>query len=392
MEKAYKPSFWERTVRAFSLAPPEEDYSEGPLQAYSEPVTTGTGIIPPPRSTTQVIGPRTALSINAVYRAVDIIKGSVSQLPLAVQRGGQDIDIPALISKPDVRTTQTQFLALTAHSLATHGNAYWRLHRAIEGPFEAVSNLEVLNPELIVIDWIKGRQVYRYGDTTFADWQVKHLMIFPSFEMTSSVVKGVGPIQANFVQLQAILEMEAYLKSFYANNGVPTGILTTEGYLADGEGAQLRADWYAVQAAGGLQIVPRGLTYQAIALDPEKAQFHASAQKAVVDIARMFGIPDRYLLAAVDGTSMTYTNMTDVDRQFIRYTLMSYLTAIEDAFTELLPRGQRAKFNLDAFFRGSTKERYDAHKIALDAGFMTKDEVRAFEDLPPLNEGDSPTT
>jgi phage portal protein BeeE len=49
-----------------------------------------------------------------------------------------------------------------------------------------------------------------------------------------------------------------------------------------------------------------------------------------------------------------------------------------------LPRGQRARFNLEALLRSDTTTRYAAHKVALEVGFLTVAEVRAIENLPPL--------
>jgi phage portal protein BeeE len=62
---------------------------------------------------------------------------------------------------------------------------------------------------------------------------------------------------------------------------------------------------------------------------------------------------------------------------------MSYLVEIEDAFTSLLPGRQYVKFNIDALLRADTLTRYTAHKIAIDAGFMTQQEVRIVENLAP---------
>lgn len=42
--------------------------------------------------------------------------------------------------------------------------------------------------------------------------------------------------------------------------------------------------------------------------------------------------------------------------------------------------------NVDALLRPDTKTRYEAHKIALDAGFLTVDEVRELENREPLAE------
>jgi phage portal protein BeeE len=75
--------------------------------------------------------------------------------------------------------------------------------------------------------------------------------------------------------------------------------------------------------------------------------------------------------------------------QLIRWSLTPWLTRVEQAMSDLLPRGQYAKFNLDSLLRGDTLSRYQAHKIGIDAGFLTVDEVRHIEDKPAyLNEND----
>ena len=44
------------------------------------------------------------------------------------------------------------------------------------------------------------------------------------------------------------------------------------------------------------------------------------------------------------------------------------------------------RFNVDGFLRPDTTTRYAAHKVAIEAGFLTIDEVRAIEGLNPLHE------
>jgi hypothetical protein len=46
--------------------------------------------------------------------------------------------------------------------------------------------------------------------------------------------------------------------------------------------------------------------------------------------------------------------------------------------------------NVDALLRPDTKSRYEAHKVALDAGFLTIDEVRELENREPFGETESP--
>ncbi|MDU5025366.1 MAG: phage portal protein, partial [Cutibacterium avidum] len=57
---------------------------------------------------------------------------------------------------------------------------------------------------------------------------------------------------------------------------------------------------------------------------------------------------------------------------------------IDAAVSWLLPHGNTARFNLDAILRPDTLTRYQAHKVALDSGFLTIDEVRRIEGLEPL--------
>jgi len=58
------------------------------------------------------------------------------------------------------------------------------------------------------------------------------------------------------------------------------------------------------------------------------------------------------------------------------------MSRIEQSFSGLLPRGQVALFDTDDFQRADGRERCEAHKIALEAGWLTVDEIRRIEDLP----------
>jgi phage portal protein BeeE len=92
------------------------------------------------------------------------------------------------------------------------------------------------------------------------------------------------------------------------------------------------------------------------------------------------------MMTAVEGSSMTYQNVSQEWLAFIRFSMMQYLIIIEDALSDFLPGQSRAKFNLEAILRADTTTRYAAHASALQAGWMTKNEVRAIEDLPELPE------
>ena len=89
---------------------------------------------------------------------------------------------------------------------------------------------------------------------------------------------------------------------------------------------------------------------------------------------------------------MTYSNVEQDWLGFVRFTLTKYLRKIEEALTTFTPRGQTVRFQISALLRSDTLTRYQAHQIALNAGFMTLNEIRAIESLPPLENQESKET
>ena len=135
-----------------------------------------------------------------------------------------------------------------------------------------------------------------------------------------------------------------------------------------------------------MRVLGKGLHYDPVLISPKDALWIEAQQFDTLEIARIFGVPSSLMMTAIDGNSMTYSNVEQEWLGFVRFGLMAYLRKIEDALTALTPRGQRVRFNLDALLRSDTTTRYAAHRTALEAGFLTRDEVRAIENLPALTD------
>jgi HK97 family phage portal protein len=117
---------------------------------------------------------------------------------------------------------------------------------------------------------------------------------------------------------------------------------------------------------------------------PTDAGIIEARRMSVDDVAMLFGVPAALL--NVPSNSLTYATTVHRRRELVDLALMPWITRIEQAMSSLYPRGTEVKFNVDAFLRADTAERYAAYTAALDGGWLTRDEVRALEDLPPLPE------
>jgi len=336
----------------------------------------GSASVPPVRSDTTVTV-EAAMGIAAVYRAVSILTVSVSQLPIEVVRGVEEIPAPSFIRQPDVKEAPHAFHEQTVSSLALNGNAYWLISR--NGKRE-VSNLTVLNPNAVVIEQREdGTLVYNYGGKQYSTEDIKHLKLL----RVPGSLYGLGPLQAARQEIRGTLDLGTYRDNWFSASGVPTGLLSTEQHLNEDSANAIRDRWNETQKERGTAVLGQGVKYEPIMLNPADALFIEVAQFSVNQIARLFGIPGTYLLTGIDGNSLTYANTEQLGLDFIRFTVSQYVKEIEQALSELLPRGQRARFNYNAFLRSDIGARYAAYQTALTAGFLTVDEVRKAEGLPP---------
>ena len=348
-----------------------------------------SAILPPSRTTPEsFVSVGEAFSLPAVYRAISILSIATKQMSLDVVRGDIKVTTPSLVRKPNVDMARSTFIEQTVVSLASQGNAYWLIERDTQN---RVVNLTPLNPldmqtETNLLDIIIG---YSYKGKQYSPKDIKHLKLL---EIPGKKI-GLGPIQAAAMDLRGTIETRDYATQWFQKSGIPSGILKTEDVIDGNEVSILKELWNNTAGGkNGVAVLGHGYDYVPVFLKPEDLQFLQIQQFNITQVARLFGVPSSLMLAENGGTTMTYANVSQEWLGFVRFSLMQYLIIIEDAMTDFLPNGQRAKFNVEAILRADTTTRYAAHQQAIAAGWMTKNEVRAIEDLPPLPEMETPVT
>lgn len=340
------------------------------------------GVQPPARESRLELTASRAMTLIPVYRSVSIISSAVAQLTLDLWRGEDRVNPePTWVRRPDVKVPRSAWLEMTATSLALHGNAFWRVERT--SPADAPGALLVLDPTEVAVN---DDGTFSHRGHRLARWQVQHLALL----RVPGRPRGLGPIQAAAEDLSGAADLRDYASEWFDTGTVPNGILSSEQHLTAEQAKAMKDRW--VESVSGREpaVMGHGLDYKPVLLSPKDAQFLESRQFTVTDIARLFGVPAHLLHAVVEGGSMTYMSGQAADLSFTRWTLIQYIREIEESFTALLPRGQSARFNLDAILRPATKERHEAHRLALEAGWATINEIRDIEGLPRVDGGDTP--
>ena len=320
------------------------------------------------------------LSIPVAYRAVQLISDSIGSLPLGAYRDDQRLDpTPAILRQPDPNFTRMETIGAAVSSLVMRGNCFFLLGNPDRFSFYQTAIL--LSPDAVTVQMLQdGQIIYRVNDNTYDSSQILHVR---SGVLTAGSIMGAGPLQLQSRALALALAGDESASEMHVSGSIPSGVINSAAELSQEEAKELKNAF--VQAHGGRQKSPAvlsgGLTYQALSFSPDDLQLLESRRYSAEQICTIFGVPPHMIGVSTDGNSKTYSNVQQDLRSFVQFTLRGYMSRIEQSLSTLLPRGQVALFDTDDYQRADRKERFEAHKIGVDAGWLTLDEVRRIEDL-----------
>lgn len=333
------------------------------------------------------VSQETAMRLAAVYSCVTLISDTIASLPLHTYRSADGLRVstapPAWVARPNPLQARFCTVQQVLAGLLLDGNAYLYLLRNASG---AVAELHPLHPSRVVPRLLDNGTIEYLVDGREM-LSASELLHISAFTMPGQI-RGISPIEVARQAIGLGLVAEEFGSLFFGQGATVSGVVQSPAPM-NREQAEVMARSFAAHHAGARKahlplILTAGATWQQITIPPEQAQFLETRRFQRQEIANLYRVPGYLIDPSVSSTWGTGIEQQQIG--FIQFTLQPWLTRIEEALSGLLPRGQFVKFNLDALLRGSTKDRYDAYAVALDHGFMTLNEVRAREDLPPLTE------
>lgn len=343
------------------------------------------------------VNEESAMTISAVWNAINIISGALGFLPFNVYRrlpdGGREkaVNHPthALIhDRPNPYMDAGVFReTLQAHILAW-GNGYAEIERNNNGQARA---LWPLRPDRTVPELFgKDRNVkVRYRHTKESGGTV----IIPFEDMFH--VRGLGAtglqgysVISRFARdsLGAAKAAELYSSRFFKNDATPPMVLKHPGRLGDTAEEHLRKSWQENHSGENRHkpsILEEGMDIQTLGLSPEDAQLLMTRQFDVIQVARWFDIPP-HMIKSLE--KATFSNIEQQGLEFVIWTLTKWLTRWEaEVNFKLFGKEDRSVFFSEfvtaALLRGDTKSRFDAYRVAINSGWMARNEVRAIENM-----------
>ena len=134
-----------------------------------------------------------------------------------------------------------------------------------------------------------------------------------------------------------------------------------------------------------MAVLEEGTKWTQVGMTNEDAQFLATRGFQIEEIARWFGVPLHRIGHTEKATSWG-TGIEQFTLGYVVFTLMSWVTRIEQAIQKdliLEPDRFFAEFLMDHLLRGDTTARYNAYRVAITTGWMTRNEAREKENWNP---------
>ena len=209
--------------------------------------------------------------------------------------------------------------------------------------------------------------------------------------------EGISPIRQNAETIGLGLAAVRYGKEFFEGGGRPTGIVTLKGEVKADGWERLKKAWNGAvsklrQSENKTLLLPADLDYKALTIAPEDAQFLETRKLTRSEIAGMFNVPAHMIN---DLEKATFSNISEQAIQFVRHSIMPWIVNWEQEINrKVFTRAERlagyyVKFNLAGLLRGTPTERAEFYSRAILDGWMTRNEVRVFEDMNPITGLDS---
>lgn len=350
---------------------------------------------------------KTILNIPTAASCVDLISGSIAQLPIYlykenestgdVERIVDDHRVFLLNNEPNEHLTGYDYKKQMVKDFVIHGKTYTYLDRS-GNDIESLYPLPVENIE--VKKYIKGKGCNYTADIIYkinhedADNSIEE--VYKPYELltvlrnTKDGIRGQGVIEQGKRTFELALNENEYTANIFDKGALPLGVLETDGRLSEPTANRLRQSWEniygGVKNSGKTVILEEGLKYKPLSLSPNDLRLNEGRKISNEEICKLFNVPIS-LVASEKG----YGNTEQDGLHFMKYCLSPIIACIESQLDRSLlleeekMSGYYFRFDLSELMRTTEKERYEAVKIGMEIGALSINESRAKLDMPPLD-------
>jgi len=348
-----------------------------------------------------VVTPESALALTALQACVTLLGESVGQLPVELFRrkgdgkreSARDHKLYRVIAwEPNEWQTPIEYREQSQLKAGLHGNSYSKIIRDSDGTPTALHPIDGL------VTVYKGGDLRPYYRIDGGDLLPQRMIHHVRWAGLNSYV-GLSPVMLHANAIGHAQAIQQYAGKSFLNGTALSGVIERpreSGAIKDqGIIDRLVEQW--AQRYGGssnakkVALLQEGMTFKALSMTNVDAELIPALKLCALDIARIYKIPP-HMIGELD--KATFSNIEHQGIQFVIYTLLPWIKRHEQAMMrDLLLPSERAEyyieFNVSGLLRGDQKSRYEAYAIARQWGWLSVNDIRRLENLPPITGGNT---
>ena len=347
-----------------------------------------------------------AMHCAAAFVCTRVITESLASMPLPVLRKDgntriEERDTPAwrmFNERANTYQSAKLFRRTITHHALNYGNGFARIDRRSQSPNGEAYAMHIIHPTNFVKK-TAGQGGARFEFTidgkqeVYEDWQIFHLM-----GHSDDGLIGQGAVELGKEAIAQALAIESFGATFFGRGGLKAGLLKKViPFKTDQDRNRFEHDFKEKYREGRDSfhknlLVEGDWDYKPIGSDPTEAQLVEARAAMVPEIARFYGLTPHL---AGDLSRAHFNNVEHLWIEFLNITEMPWMTQWEQEIHRVIftqaqrDKGMYAKHNTAAFMRGDFEARMRSYATQLQNGIISINEARAFEDLDPVDGGDS---
>lgn len=332
---------------------------------------------------------------ETIFSAITKLSNSMASLPLKLYENYKVVnnDVSELLTvSPNNSMSSFDFINQIETCRNEKGNAYVLIERDV---FAQPEKLYLINPDVVqmAIENNSKELFYMIHAATGNELVVHNTdMLHFKHIVASNMVQGVSPIDV----LKNTMDFDNALREFnLAEMQKPESFVLKYGTNVSKEKREdVLSDFKSFyEENGGILFQEPGVEIDPLPKKYVSEDMVASENLTRERVANVFQLPAVFLNAK-GGTN--FTKNEELNRFYLQHTLLPIIKQYEEEFNRKLltkndrQKGQYFKFNVKSLLRADSATQAEVYFKAVRSGYYGINEIREWEDLPPVEGGDKP--
>ena len=349
------------------------------------------------------VTPESALGLPILQNCVTLLAESLASCPAELYERLSDggrvsaTEHPlynVLRYKPNDFQTPYERVELSQMSAGLRGNSYTFMDRDDHGQIKALWPLDSSK-----VTVLKGPDLLPYYQVAGRGAPLPMRLVHHVRWHGHNGYVGLSPIQLHADAIGLAQTVRTFSGKSFANGASIAGVIQRPREVAaikdqstiDDITGQWGDKFSGPDNARKVAMLQEGMTFQPVSLSNVDAEMISMFKLSGVDVARIYKVP---LPMVNDLEKANYNTIEQLLIHFVVFALLPWAKRHEGAMMrDFLLDEDRGRyfieFNLSGLMRGDQKSRYEAYAIGRQWGWLSVNDIRRLENMPPIGGGDT---